>query len=156
MCLHQSANLEYNLYHTCDTWHMHQDWKIERWEEEYVYTHIRVAHLGFRNLELPHYHHMMQVALRAEVAPVPLEVHPCLCTCRMSAESLLYRFGKEGSPLAEFHEPLPGVFISQPSPLDAQDTQLHSSSLLRLRCKARWSASEFPLLWCAKSILGPF
>jgi len=56
MFLHQSANLDQNLYHACDPWHMHHHWKIEHWEEEYEYTHIRVAHLRFRIDQLPHCH----------------------------------------------------------------------------------------------------
>jgi len=58
MFLYQSANLDQNLYHTCDSWHMHHDLKIEHWEEEYVYIHIRVAHLQFRMDELPHCYRM--------------------------------------------------------------------------------------------------
>jgi len=57
---------------------MHHDRKIERWEEEYVYKYIRVAHHPFGNFELPHGHRVVQVAFRAEVPPVLVEVLPFL------------------------------------------------------------------------------
>jgi hypothetical protein len=60
--------------------------KIERWEAEYVYTHIRVAHLVFRSSNCDQ---VAQVAFRAEVAPVVVEVHPCLCASSVSVDSLL-------------------------------------------------------------------
>jgi hypothetical protein len=69
---HQWANPEYNLYHACDPWHMNQDWKIEHWEAEYVYTHSRVAH---RLLRTSLCHQLVQVAFRAKVAPVMVEVY---------------------------------------------------------------------------------
>jgi len=88
---------------------MHHDWQIEHWEVEYVHTHIRVAQLRFRNLELPHYHDVAQVGFRAEVAPVLVAVHMCLCSCSVSPDSLLGHLGMEGNCLYDFLEPLSAV-----------------------------------------------
>jgi len=49
---------------------MHQDWKIERWEEEYVYTHIQREHLRFRKHELAHWHEVTQVVFGVDVVSV--------------------------------------------------------------------------------------
>ena len=64
------------------------------------------------------------MAFWAEVAPVVVEVHTCLCTSSVSANSLLCHFGKEGSHPFDFHELLPDVIVSQPSPCYARETQL--------------------------------
>jgi hypothetical protein len=104
--------------------------KIERWEAKYVYTHMRVAYLLFRT---SHRHQLAQVAIRAAVGPVLVEVHPCLCASSMSLDFLWCHFGKEGSRPFDFREPLPGVFRSQPSPCYARETQHPASSLLVLR-----------------------
>ena len=68
--------------------------KIEHGEREYVYTHMRVAYLLFRT---SHHHQLAQVAIRAAVAPVLVEVHPCLCASSVSGESSLSHFAKEDS-----------------------------------------------------------
>ena len=102
---------------------------MEPWEAEYVYIHIRVAHLLFRSSRC---NHMVQVAFRAEVMPIAVEVHPDLCTSSVSVDSLLCHVGKEGSCSCEFHEPLLGVFLSQSSTCYARETQYPASSLLRL------------------------
>jgi len=81
---HQSAYQEWNRYRACDPWHMDQNWKIERWEAEYVYLHIRVAHLLFRSFEFSQCHWMAQVAFRVWAAPVVVEVHRCLSASRES------------------------------------------------------------------------
>jgi len=128
--LHESANLKYNLYCTCNPWHMDQDWKIERWEAEYVYTHIHVADHLFRS---SHSHQMVQVAFWAKVAPILVKVDLCLCVSSGSVNSLLCHFGKEGSHLFDFDEPLPGVILLQASSCSTQETQHPASSLLRLR-----------------------
>ena len=57
--------------------------KIERWEAKYGYTHMRVAYLLFRT---SHCLQMAQVAIRAAVAPVLVEVHPCLCASGVSLD----------------------------------------------------------------------
>jgi len=114
---------------------MHQDWKIECWEEDYVYTHIWVARRQFRNFELHHCQYLVQVAFWAQVAPDVVEVHPLLYTSSMSADCLLCHFGKHGSPLIDFHEPLPGVFLMQPSPFYINETHLPTSSHLRVGCE---------------------
>jgi len=123
MFLDHSANLEWNLCCACDPGHMHQDWKIEHWEEEYVYTHIQVAHLPIRNFELLHCHQPAQVVFHAEVALDLEGVHLFLCASSVSADSLLCHFGQEGSSLSDLHEALPGVFPSQPSPFYGQETE---------------------------------
>jgi len=135
---------------------MHPDGKIERWEREYVYIYIRVAHLLFRNLMLPHYHNVAQVAFWAEVSLGLVEVHPCLCASSVSADALLCQFGMEGSHPSDFLEPLPGVFLSQCSLCYAQGTQLPAPSLLRHRCKDSWQRVVFSLLWSAIILLRPF
>jgi hypothetical protein len=71
----------------------------------------------------------------AEVPPVLVEVRLFLCTSSVSADSLLCHFGIEGSHLFDFYKPLPGVFLSQPSPFGDQETQLLASSLLGIPCK---------------------
>jgi hypothetical protein len=48
----------------------------------------------------------------------------------MAADSLQCHFGKEGSLTFGFDEALPGVLVSQPSPLYSQETQHPTSSLL--------------------------
>jgi hypothetical protein len=90
-------------------------------------SHVRhchlVAHVAFR----------VEAAFWDEVPPFPMEVQRFLCASRVSADSLLCHLGMEGSCLFDFNKPLPGVFLSQPSPFDDQETQRLASSLLRLR-----------------------
>jgi len=81
--------------------------KIKSGEAEYVYTYMRVACLLFRSSLR---HQMAQVAIGAEVAPVWVVVHPCLCAPRVSVNVLLCHCGKEGSSPCDFREPLPGGF----------------------------------------------
>jgi len=105
MFLQQPASLEWNLNCACCPRHMHQDWKTEHSEEEYVYTHIRAAHLQFGNSDLSHYHRWVLVAFCAEVAlslvlavSIGLvEVHPLLCASSTSAHLLLFHFGKKAA-----------------------------------------------------------
>jgi hypothetical protein len=52
----------------------------------------------------------------------------------MSADSLRCHFGTEGSQTFGFDEALPGVFVSQPLPVYAQETQHPVSSLLGPWC----------------------
>jgi len=153
MDLHQSANLEWNHYRGCDPWNIDQDWKIERWEALYVYTHIRVAHLLFRSFEHSHCHQVGQVVFRASVAPVMVEVHLCLCASSVSVDSLLCHIRKEDCCLCDFHEPLPAVFLSQLSHCYAWQPQHPASSLLGLRRQVSWSAVAFPLSRHAKTLL---
>ena len=75
------------------------------------------------------------MAFWAEVALVVEEVHLCLCASSVSAESLLCHFGKEGSRLFDFHEPLPGDILSQPSRCYARGSHQPTSSLSGLRLK---------------------
>jgi hypothetical protein len=62
------------------------------------------------------------------------EVRQFLCVSSVSADSLRCHFGKEGSRAFGYNEALPGVFVSQPSPIYAQETQHPASSLLGPRC----------------------
>ena len=135
---------------------MHQAWIIESWEKEHVYTHIRVTHLRFLNFELSYCHQIVQVAFWVVVAPFLLQVHLFLCTSCASPGSVLYYFVKESSRPRDCHEPLPGVFLSQPSPLYAQETQLPASFLLGLQRKVSWQDIAFSLLLCKKTLLWSF
>jgi len=108
---------------------MDQDWKIERWREEYVYTHIRVAHLLFRSIDFSHHHHVAQVAFQANVVPVVVVVHLCLGASSVCVDSLLCHFGKEARHPFDFDECLPGVFLSQLLPCHDGGTQ-HPASCL--------------------------
>jgi len=138
---------------------MDHDWKIKRWQAEYVYTHSRVAHLLFWSFEFSHCHQVVQVVFRAQVAPVMVVVHLCLCAARVSVDSLLCHQGKEDSRMFDFQEPLLGVFASQPSPCDARETQHLASSLLGLWLLVAWLVVTFPLLRHTKTLLlllGPY
>jgi len=84
-------------------------------------------------LTLAHGHQVAQVAFRAKVALVMVEVHPCLCVSSVTTDYLLCHFDKEGRCPFDFHESLLGVFLSPLSPFDAQGTQLLASSLPRLQ-----------------------
>ena len=123
---------------------------------EYVYTHIWVPHLLFQCIDFAHCHQVAQVAFRAEVVLVMLEVHPCLCISSLMADSLLCHFGKEGSHLFDFHESLLGVFLSLPSTLYAQETQILESSLHGLRREVSLILGAFPRSRHAKTLLWPF
>jgi len=74
------------------------------------------------------------VAFRAWDVPVVGEVHPFLCACSDSMDSSLCHCSMEGSYPFDFPEPLPGVFLSQPSHLYAREKQQPGSSLLQHRC----------------------
>jgi len=87
-----------------------------------------------------------EVAYWAEVPPVLVEVRRFFCASSVSADSLLCHFGMEGSHLLDFHKPLLGVFLSQPSPVDDQETQLLASSLLGLQREVSELVVAFPIL----------
>jgi hypothetical protein len=57
---------------------------------------------------------MAQVELRDEVAPVMVDVYPCLWASSVSVDYSQCDFGKKGSGLFDFCKPLSGVFRSQP------------------------------------------
>jgi hypothetical protein len=59
--------------------------KVERWDAEYVDTQMRVAH---HLLWSTHRYPIAQVAFRAVVAPIVVEVHQCLCASSRSVDSL--------------------------------------------------------------------
>jgi len=75
------------------------------------------------------------VAFWASVAPVVVEVHPCLRAYMEAVYSLVCHFDNEDSPPFDFHNPLPGVVLSQSSPCYARETQHPTSSLLGLWCE---------------------
>jgi len=135
---------------------MDQDWKIEPREAGNVDTHIRVAHLLFRSFELSHCHQVARVAFQASVVLVVVEVHQFLCASSESVDSLLCHFGKEGSRPFDFPEPLLGVFLSQPSPCYAQETQHPASSLLELWRVVSWIFVACSQLWLVKTLPSPF
>jgi hypothetical protein len=106
---------------------------------ENAYTHSWMAYLLFHNFRFPQHDLVVQVAFRAvmafqaEVPPGLVEVWRFLSASSMSADSLLYHFGMEGSRPYDLYKPLPGVFPSQPSPSDAQETELLASAVLGLQ-----------------------
>jgi hypothetical protein len=89
---------------------MDQDFKIGHQEEEYVYTHVRVAHLLFWNTDFHHGHQVAQVAFWVQVAPILVEVHPFLCASSMMVASLRCKFRMEGSRRFRYPKPLPVWF----------------------------------------------
>jgi len=97
---------------------------------ENAYIDTWMAYLLFYNFHIPQHHLVAQVAFRAEVPPVLEEVRQFLCASSGSPDSLLYHVGMEGSGPYDFCKPLPGVFPSEPSPSDAQETQHLTSFLL--------------------------
>ena len=72
----------------------------------------------------------VESALESALCVGQVEVHLFLCVARVSADSLRCHFGKEGSRTFGFDEALPGVIVSQPSPLYRQDTPHPASSLV--------------------------
>jgi hypothetical protein len=72
---------------------------------------------------------MTQVAFWANVTPIAMEVHPLRGPASVSVDFKWCHYGKEGSRPCDFHEPLLGVFRSEPSPWDARETQQPASSL---------------------------
>jgi hypothetical protein len=74
----------------------------------------------------------------------------------MSADSLRWHFGKEGSRTFGFDEALLGVFVSQPSPFCAQETQHPASFVLGSWRVVSLCDILFPQLRRAKSLLWPF
>jgi len=135
---------------------MHHHWKIEHWEDEYVYTHIWVAHLQFRSFEFPECQLMGWVAFRAAVAPVLVEVHLFLCAASVSRDSFRYHVGNKGSHPFDFHEAFSGVFLSQSLPCYSQQTQHLTSSLLGFRRAVSWLVVLLSLLRRAKTHIWPF
>jgi len=95
---------------------VYYDWKIECLEAENVYTHRWMAYLLFNNFHFRQCHLVAQVAFWAEVLPVLEQVRRILCASSMSADSLLWHFGMEGSRPVDFYEPLLDDFLSKPSP----------------------------------------
>jgi len=159
-----SAYLDNNLYRAGCPGHIHQDWKIECWEEEHVNTHILVTNGRFGNFELPHGRQGGQVAFRARIVSVlvsavcvgRLEVHPFLFISGVSADSVRCYSDREGINSYSCDEASLGVFLSHPSTCSAKGTELHASSLLALRCEISRSGIAFPLLRHLKSLLWPF
>jgi hypothetical protein len=112
-----------------------------------------MAYLLFHNYRFPQHHLVAQVAFWAEVPPVLEEMQRFRCASSGSANSLLDHFGMEGSRPYDLCKPLPGVFPSQPSPSDAQETQLLASSLLGRQREVSQLVVVFAELRHAKSHL---
>ena len=102
---------------------------------ENAYTQTRMAYLLLHNLRLPQRRLVAQVSFQVEVPPGLEEVRLFLCTSSGSPDSMLYHFGMETRWPYDFCNPLQGVYPSQPSPSDAQETPLLASSLLGLARK---------------------
>jgi len=153
---HQSAQLEYNDDRICNHPQMDKDWVIECWKAEYVFTHIQVAHLRFQNFELPHYHQGARVAFQAGVALAQVDVHLFHCASQMSAESMLWHDGNEGSHPGDFHKPLLGVSaIPVFTVLCPANSTPHLFSSRSLAWNS-FSGVAFPLVWQSKTLLWPF
>ena len=143
---------------------MHHDWTIEHGEEQYVYTHIRVAQLGFGIGELPQCYWVAQVAIRSDHASVlastvcvaPVEVHIVHCACSVSGESLQYHVAKKGSRPMDYPEAYVGVILLQPLHVYCQECSISVASPLRLCAEVFWSDIAFPQLWHAKPLICPF
>jgi hypothetical protein len=63
----------------------------------------------------------VELALELALCDRRVEVHPFLCVSSLSKDSLRCNFGQEGSRIFGFDKALPGVFVSQPSPIYAQE-----------------------------------
>ena len=72
----------------------------------------------------------LESALDSAVCVVWAEVHLFLCVSSGSADSLRCHFGKEGSRAFGYDKALPGVFVSQPSPFYALETEGPASTIL--------------------------
>jgi hypothetical protein len=75
---------------------------------------------------------MAKVAFQTEVVPIVVEVRRCLCASNMFADVLRCHVAERGSSPFDFHEPIPGVVLSQPSPGHARETQHPASSFFGL------------------------
>jgi len=159
--LHQSAYLNQNRYRARYAHHLHH---IPHRDELYANMYIRPPNWWFQQVKLWKCYWLGRVACLAEVEWTlesalcvgRVEVHLFLCVSSVSAESVRCHFGKEGSWTFGFDESLPGVFVSQPSPLCAQETEHPTSFLLgRRRVVSLWDIS-FPQTWRTKSLLWPF
>jgi len=113
--LHWSANLEYYLYRACDPRRTHYNWTIEHSELDNVFTQIWIGNHHFANFELPQSPSVAQVTFLGKVVWGLRMAHLFLCTSSVSADSVQWHFVNGGTRLFEIHEPLPGVFLSQPS-----------------------------------------
>jgi len=134
---HQAAYLDQNQYRARYPHHR----KIPYTEELYSNTYIRQANWRFEKVEPRKCYRLgwvacgavVESALESALCVGRVEVHLFYCVSSVSADSLRCHFGQEGSRTFGFDKALPGVFVSQPSPICAQDTQHPASSLLRPR-----------------------
>jgi len=130
----------------------------------YVNTHIRVVNCQLGNNKLPHSHQVARMALWAEVGSVivspvcvgRVEVHRHLDASSVCADSSPCHLGKEGRYLCGCDEAQLRVFLSQPSPLYAQESQITVSTLPILWHEVSWFGVVFPLLRPTKTPLWPF
>ena len=72
----------------------------------------------------------VESALESALNVRRVEVHLFHCVTSVSADGLRCHFGREGSWTFGYDEALPGVIVSQPSHLGAQETQHPASSRL--------------------------
>jgi len=182
MFLYQSAYLDRNLYCAGYSSLMHHEKIIPHREVMYVNMHIRAVNWRFGTVELWHCYRMVRVVLqvegvfraqvaflaelafRAEVAWAlvssvcvsQVDVHLSLYVSSMSEDALWCHSGKEGIWPFGFDEASLGVFLSQPLPFYALETQHPTSSLLGLWPKVSWSNTVFSLLGHNKTCLWPF
>jgi hypothetical protein len=76
---------------------------------------------------------MAQVAIRAEVVAILVEVHLCLSASSESVDFVWCYLDKEGRSLFDIQAPLAGVFQSQPSRCYARETPCSAASVLGRR-----------------------
>jgi len=84
---------------------MHQDWEIERSEEEYIYIQIQLTHLPIGKREIPDCHRVFEVASQVEMASFLVSVvwvglvglPLCLCISSVYADPVLCNVGMQGS-----------------------------------------------------------
>lgn len=156
MVLNQSVNLEHNHFCACYTWHVYQDRKIEYWEEDYVYIHIKVAHLLLMNYVFLNCRKQAQVGFRVEVAPDLVGVYPTISTSSVSMDPFLCYDWRWFSCLCDFLDRLLGVFPALSSPLHAQKNPKRAFSHLGHWHEGSVLACGLPVLPCTNSLLWLF
>jgi hypothetical protein len=137
--LHQSAYLDQNRQRAR---YPHHPRKSPYRQALYGNTYIRPANWKLQQVELWKCYRLRRVGCRAEVESAlepalgigQVGVHLFLCISSVSADSLRFHFGKEGSQRFGFDEALPPVVVSQPSPFYAQQPQYPAFSLLGPWC----------------------
>ena len=158
---HQSAYLDQNRDRAQYPHHLRN---IPHREELYANTYIQPANWLFQHIELLKSYRLgwvaclpdVELALDSALCVGRVEVHLFLCVSTVSADSLRCHFGSEGSRTCGFDKALPGVFVSQPSPFCAPETQHPDSLLLRPRWVISLWDISFARLRRVKSLVWPF